>query len=406
MVPPTPEQLIARIGALPAAAPLLHRLGDRRGIYLVGGAVRDLLLDRPPLDLDIVVEGDALALARDLGGEIRAHDRFGTGTVRLDGRSYDLATARRERYIHPGALPDVRPAGIEEDLQRRDFTVNALAVALSGPEAGHLVTVPAALEDLASGRMRVLHPASFLDDPTRLLRLARYGERLGFTAEPETAQFATSAIARGALGTVSGPRIGTELRLLAGEEDPVGALGALAPWRLDRAIHPRLSLEDPQLAHAALDLLPAGGRRDRLVLAVTARGVPARELEALLDALGFTAGDREVIVAAGTRAPAVATALQRAASASQIAAAIGAAPEEAVALAGALGPAAAAREWFERLRDVRLEITGTDLLAAGIPSGPDIGRGLAGALAAKLDGAAPDRTAELEVALASARAQS
>ena len=406
MAPPTPEQLIARIGALPAAASLLHRLGDRPGIYLVGGAVRDLLLDRPPLDLDIVVEGDALALARDLGGEIRAHDRFGTGTVRLDGRSYDLATARRERYAHPGALPDVEPAGIEEDLQRRDFTVNALAVALSGPEAGHLVTVPAALEDLDSGRLRVLHSASFLDDPTRLLRLARYGERLGFTAEPETAQLATSAIARGALDTVSGPRIGTELRLLAGEEDPVAALRALAPWRLDRAIHPRLSLEDPQLARAALHLLPAAGRRDRLVLAAAARGVPARALEALLDALGFTAGDREVIVAAATRAPAVAAALQRAASASEIAAAIGAAPEEAVALAGALGPDAAAREWFERLRGVRLEITGTDLLAAGIPSGPDIGRGLARALAAKLDGAAPDRAAELEVALASARRES
>jgi tRNA nucleotidyltransferase (CCA-adding enzyme) len=406
MAPLTPEQLIARIGALPAAAPLLQRVGERPGIYLVGGAVRDLLLDRPPLDLDIVVEGDALALARDLGGEIRAHDRFGTGTVRLDGRSYDLASARRERYSHPGALPDVQPAGIEEDLQRRDFTVNALAVALSGPEAGRLVTVPMALEDLDTGRMRVLHPASFLDDPTRLLRLARYGERLGFAAEPETAQFATSAIAGGALDTVSGPRIGTELRLLAGEDDPVGALRALAPWRLDRAIHPQLGLEDPRLARAALHLLPAGGRRDRLVLAAAARGVPARELEQLLDALGFIAGDREAIVAAATRAQAVAAALQRAHSASEIAAAILAAPEEAVALAGALGPEAAAREWFERLRGVRLEITGTDLLAAGIPSGPDIGRGLASALAAKLDGAAPDRAAELEVALANARRES
>ena len=406
MAPPTPDQLIARIGALPAAAPLLARLGERPGIYLVGGAVRDLLRDHPPLDLDIVVEGDALALARDLGGEIRAHDRFGTSTVRLDGRSYDLATARRERYAHPGALPDVEPAGIEEDLQRRDFTVNALAIALSGPEAGRLITVPAALEDLDSGRMRVLHPASSSDDPTRLLRLARYGERLGFAAEPETAQLASSAIAGGALDTVSGPRIGTELRLIAGEADPVGALRAMAPWRLDRAIHPRFGLEDPRLALAALHLLAAGGRRDRLVLAAAGARVPAHELETLLNVLGFTAGDREVVLAAASRGPALAAALQRARSASEIVAAVGTAPEEAVALAGALGPDAAAREWFESLRGVRLEITGADLLAAGIPSGPGIGRGLAGALAAKLDGTAPDRAAELQVALAIAERES
>jgi tRNA nucleotidyltransferase (CCA-adding enzyme) len=198
---PGPLEMMDRIGALPGAAPLIARLGERTGVYLVGGAVRDLLLERAPLDLDVVIEGDAIQLARELGGEIRAHGRFGTCTVRLQGRTYDFATARRERYARPGALPDVEAAGIEADLSRRDFTVNALAVALTGGQAGCLIAVPRALEDLEARQLRVLHPASFADDPTRLLRLVRYATRLAFAVEAETERVARTAIDAGALAS-------------------------------------------------------------------------------------------------------------------------------------------------------------------------------------------------------------
>ncbi|HYZ82187.1 MAG TPA: hypothetical protein VE571_13005, partial [Solirubrobacteraceae bacterium] len=178
--------LLQRFEALPAARPVLQRLSDAEDVYLVGGAVRDLLLDADPLDLDLVVDGELEPVVQRLGTPARVHDRFETRTLRLDGTTFDLARARRERYEHPGALPTVGPAGIEEDLLRRDFTVNALALGLSGARRGRLLEVPHGWADLEGRRLRVLHDASFIDDPTRLLRLTRYAGRLGFSIEEHT----------------------------------------------------------------------------------------------------------------------------------------------------------------------------------------------------------------------------
>ncbi|MGA8333808.1 MAG: hypothetical protein WB761_03625, partial [Solirubrobacteraceae bacterium] len=197
-------KLLARVQALPAARPLISRLPAAPAAYLVGGAVRDLLLGGTPFDLDLVVDGDTAPLAAALGGEVREHDRFGTATVVLDGFTYDIARARRETYDHPGALPDVEPAPLAEDLRRRDFTVNAIAIPLAGERAGELTAVPGALEDLEARRLRGLHDGSFIDDPTRLFRLVRYASRLGFEIEPHTRALAEGAIAAGAPDTVSG----------------------------------------------------------------------------------------------------------------------------------------------------------------------------------------------------------
>ncbi|HUJ35531.1 MAG TPA: hypothetical protein VLW51_10005 [Solirubrobacteraceae bacterium] len=395
-------KLLERARSLPAAQPLLARLAGTPPMYLVGGAVRDLLLGGAPLDLDLAVEGDAAALAASVGGEVRAYDRFGTSTVMLDGYTYDIARTRRETYAHPGALPDVAPAPIAEDLLRRDFTVNAIALALAGDTAGELTAAPEALEDLDARRLRVLHDRSFVDDPTRLLRLVRYATRLRFEIEPRTRALADDSISDGALGTVSGPRIGAELRLLAREPDPVRALGGLRELGLDAGIHPGFGVDDEPLARHALALLPDDGRRDRLVLAAAARGVPAAELPALLDSLAFEAEDRDVIVLAATRAGEVTRTLAAASAPSEIAAAVGGAPAELVALAGALGAEPQAREWLDRLRHVRLEIDGRDLLAAGVPEGPAIGRGLRAALDAKLDGRASGREQQLAEAVRAA----
>ncbi len=400
---PSIPEMRRRVERLPAVARVLPAVEGSAGVHLVGGAVRDLLLGGAPVDLDLVVEGDAVTVAERLGGPVRVHDRFGTCTVILDGFTYDLARARRERYPAPGALPEVEPAPLAEDLLRRDFTINAAAVSLGGERPGELTAAPGALEDIAAGRLRVLHERSFLDDPTRLLRLARYASRLGFAIEPGTRALAAAAVGAQALATVSGPRIGTELRLLARERDPVAALSALHELRIDRALHPAFGLEDPALAETALALLPADGRRDLLILALAARRIESGELRALLDALAFEAADRETILAAATGARGAADALAGATRNSEIAAALAGAGPELAAIAGALGPDEEARRWLDRLRHVRLAIDGGDLLAAGVPQGPAIGRGLSAALSAKLDGQVSGREAELAEALRGAR---
>jgi tRNA nucleotidyltransferase (CCA-adding enzyme) len=399
---PDPDALLQRFAELPAARPLLERLGDTDGVYLVGGAVRDLLLGGSPVDLDLVVDGELAPITALLGTPERAHDRFATCTVVLDGFAYDVARARQETYAHPGALPTVGPASIELDLLRRDFSVNALAVALGGEARGRLLQVPGGLEDLEARRLRVLHDASFVDDPTRLLRLARYAGRLGFEIEPHTFELARAAATGRVTDTVSGARLGAEMRLLAAEAEPLGAARALAAIGVDEAIMPGFGIrtrEATELAQRALGLLPADGDRGAVVLAVATMGLGPGEAAELLDRLAFPAGQRDAILAAALRAPELARTLTGAETPSQIAAAARGAPVELVALAGALGPEGPARRWLDALRHVRLEIDGQDLLDAGIARGPEVGAGLARALAAKLDGRAEGRDAELAEAL-------
>lgn len=383
--------VLAALRALPGGTAVLERLGGREDVLIVGGAVRDGLLGREPRDLDLVVAGDAAELAAELGDVREVHDRFGTVAAIVDGALVNVATARSETYAAPGALPDVRPGSLEEDLARRDFTVNAMAVDL----AGGLHAVPGAEGDLAARRLRVLHDASFLDDPTRLWRLARYAARLDFAIEERTIELASAAVGGGALSTVSGSRVGRELALALNEPDPLAALAAAHELGLLPAgMAPRRGLTTRALA-----LLPDDGHPGILALAASVGAVPEPRLRAWLDDLSVAAREREQLVAAATGAEALAAALDAAQRPSEIhAAARGRQPEH-IALAGALGPEQAARDWLERLRDVRLEISGDDLLAEGIPPGPEMGRRLDRALAAKLDGETPDRAAELAVAL-------
>ncbi|MGP0048904.1 MAG: hypothetical protein ACLPZR_08670 [Solirubrobacteraceae bacterium] len=398
------ERVLGRFAGLPAAAPLLARVADVDGIFLVGGAVRDLLLDALPVDLDLVIEGEIGRVLKLLGSPARVHDRFGTCTVLLDGFSYDLARSRRESYERPGALPVVAPASIDDDLRRRDFTVNAIALGLGGRRRGELIAVARAVDDLHGRRLRVLHDGSFVDDPTRLLRLARYAARLRFEPDEHTRDLVAAAVRDGALGTISGPRIGAELRLALAEPDPVAAMVALRSLGVDEQIAPGLGLHDLGTARRALALLPGDGDRGVLVLAAAALAIESGRLATLLDSLAFPAGRRDVILAAAGRAPALAGALAAPRAPSAIAAACAGAPPELVALAGALptpvgDPSRAARRWLAELRHVRLQITGDDLVAAGIRPGPGIGAGLRGALAAKLDGHIEGRDEELAEAI-------
>jgi tRNA nucleotidyltransferase (CCA-adding enzyme) len=337
-------------------------------LYVVGGAVRDLLLGRGRADLDIVVEGDAAALAARLGAEPVSHERFATAKVLLDGHELDIASARSESYPHPGALPEVAPAaGIEADLGRRDFTVNAMAIPLRGE--ARLIDPHGGQADLDSGLLRVLHADSFVDDPTRAIRAARYAARFGFALEPGTAALLRAAD----LGTVSPDRRQAELSRLAAEPTAVRGLALLVDWGL-------LATREGGVELA--------GRVDDLLASPPWNEVAPRP-QALLAAVGPPGGEIALAGEAPER-PSRAVELAR-----------GQDPVELV-LARALGT-----EWLDDYvatwRAVELEIDGADLIAAGVPEGPALGRGLRAALRAKLDGEIAGREQELAKALAAAR---
>jgi tRNA nucleotidyltransferase (CCA-adding enzyme) len=385
------DDLLDRLRALPGAAPLFEALADVPGVWVVGGAVRDTLLGRTPRDLDLVVEGDAAAAARRLGEDAVVHDRFGTATAVGE---VNIAASRRERYERPGALPDVElGVPLREDLARRDFSVNTLAVRLAD---GELESVPGAHEDLAARRLRALHARSFLDDPTRLLRLVRYGARLRFQIEQETRLWAFAAVADGALSTVTGPRLGAELRLLLDEPQPAAMCG-LEGLRLGPQLLPGFRV-DPDLVERAQRLTPEDARGDLVALAACCLDAGAAELAERLDRLEFTARERDIVVAAATRARSLAPVMGGIDSASGLWALLRREAPETVALAGGLGAPDAARKWFDEVRGARLAIDGDDLVAAGL-SGPAVGRALDAAMGAALDGEAVDRDAQLAVAL-------
>jgi tRNA nucleotidyltransferase (CCA-adding enzyme) len=401
-------------------------------VALIGGAVRDMLLGRVPRELDVVVEQDAHGFAGDLARELQTlagedarerfettfHERFRTALVRWPDGQIDVATRRSEQYAQDGALPEVADGTLETDLQRRDFTINTLYVALNGPRRGRLEGAPNARGDLDARVLRVSHERSFRDDPTRLLRMARYQARLGFAIDSHTAELAAKAIAAGALDTVSAARIGAELRLALAEPDPVAALDSLARLGVLCALHQSLTL-DAALARAALDVLPAPPDAWPDVLLLAALLLPAHSfdttdyetrLRVLLDGWEVPAAERERVVHSAILAPRLAARLRRAERPSEIYEIAHGEPLEAVALAAALAEAdahaegsdvaaGAARRWLAKLRFVELEIGGDELLGAGIAAGPDVGRRLRRALMRKLDGELSGRDAELRVAL-------
>lgn len=419
------RDVLAAVAELPGGQELLELADGREDAAIVGGAVRDLLLGRQPRELDVVVAKGAGELAAALASRLGAlagespaeqsestfHDSFRTARVRWSGGTIDIATQRAESYASPGALPLVRDGAVAEDLDRRDFTVNAIAVALGGRRRGTLMAAEHALEDLGARCLRVLHDDSFIDDPTRLLRLGRYRARLQFEIEPHTAELAREALDGDALASVSRARIGAELRLALGESDPVASLSSLQQLDVLAALGGLLL--DADLAATALELLPAEGHPQALLMAgliapstQAASRQTAASLRALLDEFEFAASARDRVMRSVLAAPALVEMLERPQRPSQLHDALGAHPPEAVALAAAFAGRAtpgweAAREWLQRLRNISLAIGGQDLLDAGISPGPEIGRRLAAALAAKLDGEIEEgREAELAAALA------
>jgi len=409
----------------------LLEVADRRGIavHLVGGPVRDLLLGRPLRDVDLVVEPtrggeigarELAAEAAPAGARIVSHDRFRTVTLEVGGAALDLATVRAEQYPAPGALPVVRPGTLEEDLRRRDFTVNGLALPLSrAARRGRppLVDPGSGLRDLEARQLRIFHERSFHDDPTRALRAARLVPRLGFCVTRSTRAALRGALRDGAFAAVSGERYRAELDKLFADPsqglDPAQALRLLHEWHVLAALEPGLGtplearvplrrlgrmLADPPwpllplrpwLAGCMVWLAPLeAGLRRRTLRRLAVQGEPARRV-------GRFPAERErwlrKLARARGRGPTDA-ALQ------------GVAEEELLALV-AWAPAGIRRRILRYASDdrhVSLPLGGEDLVALGL-SGPAVGRALARVRVAVLDRTVRSRQEALDLAREIAR---
>ena len=382
------------------------------GVYLVGGAVRDVLMGEPNFDVDIAVEGDGIALgealAEALGGRAVPHERFGTAIVVYPGGRVDVATARTEFYDSPGALPTVEQASIRQDLYRRDFTVNAMAASLKGEDFGRLVDYFGGLQDLGKGVVRVLHNLSVIDDPTRIFRAIRYENRYGLAMDAHTLALARACVEMNLVGELSSSRLRDELQALLSEERVDDSVRRLAELGIDRAIHPHLAADEEsarligEIDRAREDLVPATPAW-RLRLAVLARRLPPDELYEWFERLKLRRRDADRIadaVAVGPRLPELLAETEEPAAVRAIVE-----PHDpdgalfAYALAGE--PARSRLErYFGDFRQVGLEISGDDLAELGLQESPRVGAILEELLRRKLNGELDGRESEIEAAKA------
>lgn len=392
-------------------------------IYLVGGAVRDLLMVGDFLDIDVTVEGNAAEIARgvadELEGELRVHDRFLTAEVSLEESHVDIVTARKERYEGPAMLPEVSPGTLKEDLERRDFAINAMAIRL-WPEGADLLIDPFdGRRDLERRRLRILHNLSFLDDPTRILRGVRLGSRLDLQLGARTEDLAKAAIEGHAFDPLSSSRLCHELILLLEDRAVASSLRLLDQWgfmdvlgrvepvaQSDWHLLEALILLRQQLERSQTESIPV--RWWLTYLMGLFWSTPRRTRGRLSDRLGL---DPEMSILMTTFPERLQTTQDRLADSTILPHEVCSVleshqPEEIVLLQAT--STSSARRWVERwlaeLRDIRLQIGGAELREAGFKEGPAYGRALESTLNALRDGLIqPDE--ELEFALDHLRAQ-
>ncbi len=379
-----------------AAAESAAKRGERA--FLVGGIVRDLLLGAGGLDLDVMVEGDAREAARGLaaarGGTVKTHDRFLTATVSVGAVRIDFATARKERYARPGALPTVRPADLDADLARRDFTVNAMAASLDPKRFGDVIDPHGGRTDLDAGLIRVLHERSFIDDGTRILRACRYAARFGFALEDGTERLAMEATGR--LRAISGSRIRHEIERTLEEAAPGAAfdlaerLGALA------AMHPGF-----RLGHATARALDkAAGDGGTLGFAILGAALSEETAAALAKRLAAPVLIRRAMTDASRLAARLDALAAPALKDSEVYAALSPYVREAVLAcrftAGDGIMAERIDDFTGRLADVRPVLSGDDVVALGVEPGPRVGQLLAELLRARLDGEVETKQDDIE----------
>lgn len=391
-------------GILDAIGEEANSSGKR--LYLVGGFVRDLLLNHHSLDLDLVIEGDAISLAKHIALITRArlliHPHFGTAKLECGNCTLDIATARNETYARPGALPTVNPATLLADLSRRDFSINAMAVSLNYDDYGKLIDPCSGKKDLDNHLIRILHPYSFREDATRILRAFRYQQRLDFTFELQTEKLIKRDISM--LDTISSDRLRNELELILKEEYPERILEQLEEFgvlkqfnsslkfgeeafkifikaracnTIDQLyslylcllIYPLSNSEVEQFIHRFnIPLLLAGAMKDTIKLKnklhlLTDHSIKYSSIYSLLkqyDVLAICANNIT------SELPAIHSSIEL---------------------------------FLNRLRNIKIDINGEELINLGIPAGPVLGRILKAVHRAKLDGEVTSREEELQLAL-------
>ena len=391
------------------------RLAEAHGAraYAVGGVVRDAWLERArvPRDLDVVVEGDALIVARALAEAVRGtlieHARFLTASVALhDGRSVDVVTARSERYGGAGSLPRVMPAGIGEDLRRRDFAVNAMAVELASGSFD-LLDPLGGRDDVDRRRLRVLHPLSFVEDPTRIFRAARYAARLGFALDAWSARCRALALELAPYGELSPARLVAELELILADAEPASALAGLARAGAFRLLDPRyratrsgiarLAGVPATLAWAQSQGLAVEGV-ELIATALTAEA-PREFAGAMVRRLGLTGAPLDRVREALERAPALRERLRAAGPTSEAARAVREAGPTALAwldLTSGAPTRAAVERLLAQVGRARAELGGDAVIALGVAKGPNVARVLGALRDARLDGKIRDRQGEID----------
>ncbi|MCS7008041.1 MAG: hypothetical protein RMM28_11680, partial [Thermoleophilia bacterium] len=321
-----------------------------------------------------------------------------------DGERIDVVTTRTEFYDAPAALPAVERATLRDDLFRRDFTINAMAVSLAPDDLGRLIDPFGGRRDLEAGVLRVLHNLSFIDDPTRIFRAIRYEARYGFRLDEHSARLARACIDMGLVGDLSSARLRDELTALLDDPGAVGGLLRLGELGADRAVHPKLRADEEaaRLLRRALELREELGvdvPRWRLGLAVLGRDLSSEEALGWLERLRVRRRDVALVVGAISLAPRIAERVQTEdLEPSQVVALAEPYAPDAPLLALAATEHPALRDYFARLRDVRLEIDGSDLAALGLGESPRVGEVLAELRRRKLDGELEGREAELAAA--------
>lgn len=385
----TPAALRRRVRAI---ASWTREAGGR--CALVGGPVRDLLMGAGNIDIDLAVEADVRALVRraeaEWGCVARYFDAFETATLLFDdGSKIDLARTRTETYARSGALPDVTPASLDDDLPRRDFTINAMALVVRGEGFAHLLDPFDGRADLARGQIRALHAASFLDDPTRIYRAARFAGRFRFRVEAKTARWILAAIASFAPANVSAARLAREIRLILTESNPVPALRFVRRFRVEQFVSPELDLDASSLARviradAVRKRLGASLDLDDLAMRAIALAWerPECEVREWLISLGVAPSAARKLAADVGRSSAAKddlSAKARNLRDDRLLACDGIRDEALAVLAASATPTVrsrVARYWA--LRPTRIvHLTGGDLLAMGISPGPPLGKVLA-----------------------------
>ena len=366
----------------------VQRLADEAGVsaYLVGGPVRDELLGLPLKDLDVSVVGDALALAARLadvvGGRLIVHHRFGTATVLAQGATVDLVTARRETYRRPGSLPDVQPGSITDDLARRDFTINAMAIPLSG-NLGQLVDPHGGQDDLRAGVIRVLHHRSFSDDPTRIVRAARYAARLDFCIAADTLPALNEPLP-GAMSTISGDRVRHELERIFQEDRPLAILRLAGELGILTSIHPSLSVG--RLSDVAFPDHPPA---PLVWLGALAWVLQQHEASAFCGRINAPSDWVRVIDDTVALRDSIDRLSQPQLPPSVVCALLDGLSLDSLSAASLLAPPTV-RERIGRYRSewwsVAPLLRGTDLLELGVPAGPAVGEALRALRKARLDG--------------------